>query len=43
VGMTAVFLRHAREIALEGLPEGAREWDGAIVENLSDLWGELGG
>jgi putative hydrolase of the HAD superfamily len=43
VGMTAVWLQHAQEIELEGLPEGARAWDGAIVETLSDLWGVLDG
>jgi putative hydrolase of the HAD superfamily len=42
VGMTAVFLRHAREIELEGLPEGAGEWEGPAIENLDDLFDELG-
>ncbi|MGC4086823.1 MAG: HAD-IA family hydrolase [Polyangiaceae bacterium] len=42
VGMTPVFLRHAAEIELEGLPNGACEWSGAVIESLDELWRELG-
>lgn len=42
VGMTAVFLRHEGEIEREGLPAGARGWQGPTIERLPDLWTALG-
>lgn len=37
-GMTAIFFRHAREIEQEGLPAGARDWQGLTIERLTALW-----
>jgi FMN phosphatase YigB (HAD superfamily) len=42
LGMTAVLFRHAREIDLEGLPDGARNWQEATIERLLDIWTALG-
>jgi len=42
-GMTAILLRHAREIQLEGLPDGARDWSGATTESLRGVWAERDG